>query len=391
MKKALPIVLAVAALAVAAPARPLLPQDGTAAGTQAEDPEAPANEAYKAWKAETDPSKKFQTGKSIVSQFFGTKACEAVAYDGIFGKDKSPEQKLDMSYTYIAAGDGTGKTGQYSDYAYGIAGTTEKDPKKLLGNARTYLQKFPTGKYADYIQKSVPGLRYTAFSATLKEMKYNDAVLIANEAFAANENEFLYAYLLSDTAYRDLLANGARSQFVGKADAWADRAIKYIEGGQVPTGADAKKWEADKPGTLSLLYKTEGLSKYFATAQSNPKAADAYDAARDLLNKALTSNEKDAVTHFFVGQLCDAQNVIYSAVYDALPDDQKAADAGTAAIAKVNEASDCVITHYLRVTAYSGTNKALADTVKPRLVDLWKYRHPDTPDAWMDEVKKIVP
>lgn len=393
MKKALPLALVVATFGATVTASPLLPlRLPDAAATQADDPEAPANEAYKAWKAETDPAKKFDSGKSIVSQFFGSKAAEAVAYDGLFAKDKSADQQLAMSYTYITGSNANGNGGQYLEYAFGIAGSTEKDPKKLLENANLYLQKYPTGRYAPHITKNVlPPTRYAVFSALLKELKYNDAIQIANEAFASNENEFLYSYVLTDTAIRDLLSNGAKSQFVGKAEGWAERAAKFIESGQTPAGADPKKWEADKPTSLSLLYKAQGLSKYFATAQSSPKSTDAYDPSIALMKKALESNEKDPVTHFFLGQICDAQNVILSAQFDALPDDQKTADAGNALTAKVNESLDCVISHYLRVTAYAGKNQALADTVKPRLVDLWKYRHADAPDAWMDEVKKIVP
>jgi len=395
MKKALPLALVVASLGTTVSASPsvtLLRWNEAAVVSQDTDPEAPANDAYKAWKAETDPAKKFDSGKNIVSQFFGSKAAEAVAYDGLFAKDKTPDQQLSMSYTYITGSTANANGGQYLEYAFGIAGSTEKDPKKLLDNAKLYLQKYPTGRYAEHISKKVvPGTRYAVFSALLKELKYNDAILVANEAFASNENEFLYSYVLTDTAFRDLLSNGAKSQFVGKAEGWAERAAKFIESGQTPAGADPAKWAADKPTSLSLLYKAQGLSRYFGASQTNPKATEAYDPSIALLKKSLETNEKDPVTHFFLGQICDSQGTILQAQYDALPEDQKTAEPGNAQLAKLNEALDCVINHYVRVTAYAGKNQALADTVKPRLVDLWKYRHADAPDAWLAEVKKITP
>lgn len=392
MKKALPLALAVAVLGTTVSASPILPLISSSATMQADDPEGPANEAYKTWKAETDPAKKFDSGKNLVSQFFGSKAAEAVAYDGLFATDKSADQKLGMAYGYIAASNANGNGGQYLEYAFGIAGSTEKDPKKLLENAQLYLQKYPTGRYASHIStKVIPGTRYAVFTAYLKEMKYQDAIQIANEAFASNENEFLYSYLLTDAAIRDLISTGAKSQFVGKADGWAERAAKYIESGQTPAGADPAKWAADKPSSLALLYKAQGISRYYATAQSNPSDVAAFEPARALFKKALESVEKDSVTHFFLGQLCDSQNAILQKQYDSLAEDQKTADAGNALIAKINESIDCVINHYVHVTAYAGKNQALADTVKTRLADLWKYRHPDAPDAWADEVKKIVP
>ena len=69
MKKALPVMLAVAALAVAAPALPVFAQAAPAGGAQASDPEAAAaNALYQTWKAETDPAKKLEIGKQIVTQ-----------------------------------------------------------------------------------------------------------------------------------------------------------------------------------------------------------------------------------------------------------------------------------------------------------------------------------
>ena len=60
MNKAIPAVLAFAAVIASAPARPVAAQDAAApaaAGAQANDPEAQAAEAYKTWKAETDPAR----------------------------------------------------------------------------------------------------------------------------------------------------------------------------------------------------------------------------------------------------------------------------------------------------------------------------------------------
>ena len=91
MKRALPIMLAVATMFAGAVAPLAYAQDAAAGGAQAGDPEAAANEQYKAWKAETDEAKKFELGKALVSANPGTKASEAVAYAYIF------DQKTDQT------------------------------------------------------------------------------------------------------------------------------------------------------------------------------------------------------------------------------------------------------------------------------------------------------
>ena len=390
MKKVLPVMLAVAALAVAAPALPVYAQDAAAPGAQAGDPEAAANALYQTWKNEADPAKKAELAKQIVSQYFGTKASEAVGYAGIFDKAPDGRVKYEMSKVYWDASVASGKTGAYLDYALGNVATMEKDPRKQIELGRTYLQKFPGGKYEAVIKQSIAAARYKAFDDAVKAKTFPAAIELANEAFAANENEFLYAYVLTNNGLADLTAQGASSQFVTKVGPWADRAARFVESGQMPAGADKAKWDAEKPNVLALLYKAQAIDKFLQVAKSNPAdPATGYQPVVDLLKKSATFNEKDPVIYYYLAQVYNAQYSKYAADYDALPPAEQTADPGKAALAKVNMAADEVINAYVRVIAYSGPDSPLTKTVQPSLVQLWKFRHEAAPDGWQDEIKKI--
>lgn len=389
MKRALPIMLAVATLVVGAPTLPVLAQDAAPAPAQASDPEAAANEAYKAWKAETDPAKKFELGKQLVSQHPGSKAAEAVGYDGMF-KPANDTQKYEMSKAYYDAATSSGKEGAYLEYALGNLATMEKDTTKMMDYGRAYKQKYPQGKFVKFVDQAMVTGSYNAFDAAVKAKNWPVATKIAEDAFASGQNEFVYAYRLAYAGLADETATGAKSPFVGKVSAWSDRAIQYVESGKVPEGAKPDQWNAEKPKTLATLYRAKAVDTYLRIAASNPTAPDALQPAVDEIKKALTKAEKDPALFFFLAQAYAQQYGIYSTQYSALTDEQKAGPEGQAQLAKVNTAADMVIDTYIKLIAYAGETSPVANDIKPKLAELWNFRHPDAPNGWQDEIKKAA-
>ena len=390
MKKAMPVMLAVAALSLAMPALPVYAQEAAPApAAQASDPETQANALYQQWKPETDAAKKLALGKQIVMEFFGTKAAESVGYAGMFPQPDNPALKLEMSKTYYEASVATGKQGAYVEYALGNLATLEQDPRKALEYTRAYSQKFPTGKFAEYVKKAAAAARYKLFDAAFKAKNYNEAATVANEAFAAKENEFLYSYLLTSAGLADLTAQGGTSQFVTKVGPWADRAAKYVESGQVPEGTDKAKWEAEKPKTLALLYKAQAVDRFLQAAKSTPNDAAAFAPSLDLLKKAATFDPKDPVIYYYMAQAYNTQYASAAEQYAALPEADKNGEAGKATLAKVNAAADQVIDAYVKVMAYAGMDSPLSKTVQPSLEALWKFRHEEAPNGWQEEIKKV--
>jgi hypothetical protein len=389
MNKVLPVFLAVAALTVSAPAYAFA-QDGAAPATaQAGDTEAAANEAYKLWKAETDATKKQAMAVDLIKNHFGSKAAEAVGYAGMFTQGTPDQIVLETSRAYYEGAKTSGKQGAYVEYALGNLATREKDSQKLLAYGQEYLQKFPSGKYAEYVQKNIAASRYQMFKQALDAKRWNDAIGVANEAFAAGQNEFVYAYQLAYASLADLTSQGANSPLVGKASGWAERAAKFVESGKMPEGGNAAEWEKAKPATLATLYRIQGIDKLFQTAQSKPTDPAAYEPTIELLNKSATHADKDATTYYFISQARNAQYALWVNRYSALTDEQKTTPEGEALLANVNKAADSLIESYIRVLAYGSNNTALKSTIEPALADVYKYRHPETPDAWRDEVQKL--
>ena len=389
MNKVLPVFLAVAALTVSAPAHTFAQDAPAAASTQASDPEAAANEAYKLWKAEADPAKKQAMAIDLIRNHFGSKAAESVAYTGMFTEGAPDQIVLETSRAYYESAKASGKDGAYVEYALGNLATREKDSQKLATYGQEYLQKFPSGKYTEYVQKNIAASRYQMFKQALDAKRWNDAVGYANEAFAAGQNEFVYSYQLAYASLADLTSQGAKSQLVGKAGGWADRAARFVESGKMPEGGNAADWEKAKPATLATLYRIQGIDKFLQTAQGQPSDPAAYEPAIQLLQKSATHADKDPTTHYFISQARNAQYTIWLNRYNALSDEQKAAADGETMLAGLNKAADSLIESYIRVLAYGGNNTALKSTIEPALADVYKYRHPETPDAWRDEVQKL--
>jgi len=396
MNKALPIMLAVAALSAGAPASLAFAQDpapaAAAPAAQASDPEAAATDAYtKTFKTEADAEKKFAAGKSIVAQYPGTKAAESVAYAYLFDTGTDPAtlaRKYEVSKAYYDATVAGGKAGAYVEYALGNLATLEKDPAKLDEYGRTYMQKYPGGKLTPYVKAAMAASAYKAFDAAVNEKRWADAIRLGEPQFGS-ENEFIYAYRLAYSGLTDETATGAKSQFVGKASAWADRAAQYIESGKVPPNTDPAKLNTEKPKMLAALYKTKGVDTYLRIAGTNPTTAEALQPAIDALKNSMTKNEKDSALQYFLSQAYAAQYAVYSNQFTALSPDQQNGDAGKALLEKVNAAADTLIDSYVHAIAYAGETSPLASQVRPQLEELWKFRHPDTPNGWQDEVKKV--
>ena len=173
--------------------------------------------------------------------------------------------------------------------------------------------------------------------------------------------------------------------------AWAERGINFVESGKMPTGVtDKAKWEADKPKTLATLYKARAIDTDLRIVGSNPTTPEAYQPAIDELKRALTKNEKDAALYFFLGQAYSGQYAIYSKRLQDMPTADQGGDAGKAALEQVNSAADLVIDSWVKYVAYAGgETSAGAQSIVPQLSELWKFRHPDAPDAWHDEIKKV--
>ncbi len=103
------------------------------------------------------------------------------------------------------------------------------------------------------------------------------------------------------------------------------------------------------------------------------------------LETAIKHNPQDILSHFFLGQAHHFQYAAHQAKYQTIPEDQLEAPEAKAVLDQLNQEADKVIESWTKVIALAGTDparKPLRETVQPTVVELYKYRHPETPDGW---------
>jgi len=253
---------------------------------------------------------------------------------------------------------------------------SRSDVPKAMELAKAYLQKFPSGQYADYLRKWIPGQRGILFNQAMTAKDVAKMVQLGNEALAEDPNNLDYLYLLAYAIRQDEL--GAKNYaHAGEEADYTNRAIKLIEGGKVPGVVLKDKF--NKNSTLAYLYQN------LALIEVNKKGTD---KALEYYSKAAGLDASDPGNFLACGSLHQMKYQAAAVKYQAIPDaDKTAADPKPevkAALDDVNKEADAVIDCWARFMAVSANNAAYASTrtqVGSALADLYKYRHPDSPDG----------
>jgi tetratricopeptide (TPR) repeat protein len=253
---------------------------------------------------------------------------------------------------------------------------SRSDIPKAMELAKAYLQKFPTGQYADYLKKWIPSQRGIMFNQAMNAKDVNKMLQLGNESLAEDPNNLDYLYLLAYAIRQDELAATNYSHAAEEAD-YSSRAIKLIEDGKVPGVVPKDKF--NKNQTLSYLYQT--LALIDAKKKNTNKALEYY-------SKAASLDPTDPSNYLACGSMHQMKYQAAAAKYQAIPEaDRTAADPKPevkAALDDVNKEADSVIECWARFMAVSANNAAYGPTrtqVSSALTDLYKYRHPDSPDG----------
>jgi tetratricopeptide (TPR) repeat protein len=253
---------------------------------------------------------------------------------------------------------------------------SRSDIPKAMELARAYLQKFPNGQYADYLKKWIPGQRGIMFNQAMTAKDVAKMLQLGNEALGEDANNLDYLYLLAYAVRQDELAAKNYAHATEETD-FSNRAIKLIEGGKVPAVVSKEKFS--KNSTLAYLYQTLALIEH------NKKNID---KALEYYSKAATLDPADPSNYLSCGSLHQGKYQAAAAKYQAIPEaDRTAADPKPevkAALDDINKEADAVIDCWARFMALSANNAAYGPTrsqVNSALTDLYKYRHPDSPDG----------
>jgi tetratricopeptide (TPR) repeat protein len=265
------------------------------------------------------------------------------------------------------------------------AAQTAGDAAKATELAREYLQKFPKGQYAEALTKWLGGARWGRFNEAIKKKDMAGMVTIGREALAEDPNDVNYIYWMAINLRQNELLSGGDANAAAAAE-FSTKAIERIEGGAVPVGVDAAKWNKD--AVLALLNQNLAL---IAAKQGKPdEALKYYEKSSSLAPKDVAINARNTLG---CGTLHKSKYDDAVAKYQALPEAARtssppAAEA-TAAIDAANKEADAAIECWARFLAVTAANPSeTRNKVEQALAALYQYRHPDQPQGYQAMVEK---
>jgi tetratricopeptide (TPR) repeat protein len=232
-----------------------------------------------------------------------------------------------------------------------------KDYPKAMELAKAYLEKFPSGKYADYLKnKWIPSLYPTFFNQAVQAKNVPEIIRIGKEVLARDTDNLDYlSALVVQIRTLELFANPPNFAHAAEAAEFAERAIRLIEAGKVPTGADPQKF--NKPVTLGYMHQT--LAVIYEHDKNIDKALAEYEKAAGF--------DPSNITYFFhsgrihndkynaAAQKYEAAQKKVDAIpeadrnaAEAKPEVKAALDEAKAALAEVKGQAAAVINYWAR-------------------------------------------
>jgi tetratricopeptide (TPR) repeat protein len=268
-----------------------------------------------------------------------------------------------------------------------------KDYPKAKELAKAYLAKFPAGKYADYLKtKWLPQVRGMQFKEAADAKNIAGIISIGKEVLAEDPDNLDYLLaVIVQIRTNELFANPANFSHAADAADFAERAIRLLEAGKTPTGADPKVF--NKNVTLAYLHGT--LAVIYEHDKNIDKALAEYEKAAQL-------EPTNATFFFHCGRIHNDKYAAAAQKYQGMSEaDRDAAEPKPevkAALEEVNKQADAVITCWARFLGLTADKKDFsAETrakIEKALTDLYKYRHPDSTDGLqklIDQNKSATP
>jgi tetratricopeptide (TPR) repeat protein len=272
--------------------------------------------------------------------------------------------------------------------AYGAfhAAQTAGDAAKATELARAYLEKFPKGQYAEYLNKWLGGARWQRFNEAIKKKDMGGMIAVGREGLTADAADVNYLYWMAVNLRQNELLGAGDPPHAKEAEEFTQKAIQRIDGGGVPVGVDPAKW--DKNASLGLMHQS--LALLAAKRGETEKALEHYQKSSALSPKDVALNARN---YLGCGTLHKSGYDQAVAKYQALPEaartsDPPAAEA-TAAVDLANREADAAIDCWARFMAVTSANPSDTRTkVEQALAALYQYRHPDQPKGYEALVEK---
>ena len=261
-----------------------------------------------------------------------------------------------------------------------------KDYPKAMELAKAYLEKFPNGsaKNVDYLKKWIPSMRGYFFKLAADAKNVPEVIRIGKEVLAGDpENLDYLSALVVQIRTNELFATPPNYAHAAEAAEFAERAIRLIEAGKTPTGADPKVF--NKNVTLAYLHQT--LAVIYEHDKNVDKALAEYD-------KAAALEPSNPAFFFHCGRIHNDKYAAAAQKYDvsqkkvdAIPEaDRNAAepkpevkaalDESKAAFTEVKNQAEAVVNCWVRYVALTADKPSeTRTTVLGVVTGLYKFRN----------------
>jgi len=260
------------------------------------------------------------------------------------------------------------------------AASQAQDTAKALEAAEAYLEKFPQGQYADFLQKWLGPVQLQLLNDAIKGGQVDQMLQVGDKILASDPENLNVLYALAfQLRGRELLASPRSFAHADKANEYASKAVELIESGKTLAGVD----NFDKNGTLAWLYQIEALVA--EEKGSKEEAITLYDksTALDPTNAQIAARNLLQVLAMRQSDYADAANA-----YNALPDEARSAAEPSPEVAeargRVDTQADALIDVAARFVAFAdaqGLPQGTRDKVYGVLESVYKSRNPDDTDA----------
>jgi len=261
------------------------------------------------------------------------------------------------------------------------------DNAKATAAAKAYLEKYPTGQYADFIKKWLGTAQMTGLDAAIKEKRTADMIAIGREILAGDPENLNVLYALAFNIRRnELLTSPAKYDNAADAKEFAQKAAALVEGGKTLVGVQS----FDKNATLAWLTQILALNEQ--KSGSVEQAIKLYDESTALAPQDPQVAGRNLLAVISLRQTGYAEA---AKAFNAIPEaDRAAADTKPevkAAREKINTEADGLIevaARFVALAKVKGLPAPTRDRVNQTLESVYKTRFPE--DASLAGLQKIL-
>jgi hypothetical protein len=261
------------------------------------------------------------------------------------------------------------------------------DNAKATAAAKAYLEKYPTGQYADFIKKWLGTAQMTGLDAAIKEKRTADMIAVGREILAGDPENLNVLYALAFNIRRnELLASPPKYDHAADAKEFAQKAIGLVEGGKTLVGVQS----FDKNATLAWLYQTRAMVE--ANAGNAAEAVKLYEQSSGLAPEDVAIKGRNLLNLIAMQQ---ASYTEAAKAFNALPEADRGAAEPSEAVKSARDAlnaeADRLIdtaTTFIAFGKAKNLPAATVDRVNQMLQTVYKGRFPE--DATLDGLNKML-